>query len=238
MNGEEMRYDVRSSVDAPLRSGSRPVSESKAPHNREGKMKRITTYVLVVLLLIVLAGCGATASLITVKSRSERTDVFTEVTDAGATPQGFADMIVKANIKTHEAGYYIGESRNSLHGKPGYPFVINIDGQAAVWKVDGQKHELPEYVDGKTSRDPEAGEGIKYVLNKKIRLRAGPHKVFFGLHEDDYYREVVVNVKEGEAQTLEFMPVYKYKTYPTWIPTYMKGVSHYVILVNENPVTQ
>ena len=198
---------------------------------------RITISMIVVALGL-MVGCCATARTITAKSQSERTDVFTEVTDASATPQGFADMIVKANIKTHESSYYIGESGKSLHGKPGCPFVLNIDGQAAVWKVDGQKHELPEYVDGKTSRDPEAGEGIKYVLNKKIRLRPGSHKLFFGLPEDDYYREVVINVKESEAQTLEFKPVYKYKTLPTRIPTYMKGVSHYDTLVNGNRVAQ
>ena len=63
-------------------------------------------------------------------------------------------------------------------------------------------------------------------------------RLFFGLPEDDYYREVVINVKEGEAQTLEFKPVYQYKTLPTRIPTYMKGVSHFDILVNGNPVAR
>ena len=36
------------------------------------------------LLGIVLVGCGAAAKMITVKSQSERTDVFREVADAGA----------------------------------------------------------------------------------------------------------------------------------------------------------
>lgn len=70
------------------------------------------------------------------------------------------------------------------------------------------------------------------------RLPAGSHKVFFGLPEDDYYREVVINVKGGEAQTLEFKPEYRYKRLPTRIPTYMQGVSRYDILINGSPVAQ
>jgi hypothetical protein len=58
------------------------------------------------------------------------------------------------------------------------------------------------------------------------------------LPEDDYYREVVINVKEGEIQMLEFKPEYKYKTHPTRIPTYLKGVSHYDIYINGNLMPQ
>jgi len=199
-------------------------------------MNRIAISMFVVALGL-MVGCGATAITITAISASERSDVFTEVAGNEAAPSGYGDVHITTNIKTHLEGFYAGESKKSAHGKEAYPFLINVDGQAATWKAEGKKHELPKYIDGKTSRDPEAGEGIKYVLNKKIRLRAGSHKLFFGLPEDDYYREVVINVKHGEAQMLEFKPVYKYKILPTRIPTYMKGVSHYDILINGNPVT-
>jgi hypothetical protein len=197
-------------------------------------MKRYTAYVSVVLMITVLSGCGAAAKTIAARSASERSDVFTEVAGNEAAPSGYADMLITASIKTHLEGFYVGESRTSAHGKEAYPFLFNIDGQAVLWKAEGRKHELPEYMDGKTSRDPEAGEGIKYVLNKKIRLRVGLHKLFFGLPEDDYYGEIVINAKEGEALMLEFKPEYIYKTLPTRIPTYMKGVSHYDTLVNGN----
>ncbi len=201
-------------------------------------MKKYTAYVSAILLIMVLSGCGAAARTLAARSTSERSDVFTEVAGNEAAPSGYADVLIMANIKTHLEGYYRGESKASVHGKEAYPFLINIDGQAVLWKVEGKRHELPSYVDGKTSKDPEAGEGIKYVLNKKIRLRSGSHKLFFGLPEDDYYREVVINVKEGEAQTLEFKPEYRYKRLPTRIPTYMQGVSRYEILINGSPVAQ
>lgn len=188
---------------------------------------------MIVVALGLMAGCGATAKMITAKSQSGRTDVFTEVTDTGARPQGFADMIVKANIKTHEAGYYLGESGKSLHGKPGYPFVLNIDGQAAVWKVDGRKDAKPAHDDqGKTSKDPEARAGIKYTLEKKLRLRPGAHKVYFGLPEEDHWEEADITLRDGEEAVLEFKPVYRYKTQPTRIPTFLEGINKYEIYVN------
>jgi hypothetical protein len=171
--------------------------------------------------------------MITAKSQSDRTDVFTEVTDVDAMSQGFTGLIVKANIKTHEAGHYIGESEKSLHGKPGYPFVFNIDGQAAVWKVDGQTEVKPAYDEqGRTSRDPEAGTGIKYILEKKLRLRHGIHKVYLALPEDEYYGETEITLREGEDAILEFKPLYRYKTLPTRIPHFYKGISRYAIYLN------
>jgi hypothetical protein len=201
-------------------------------------MKRYTAHVSIVLLLTMLSVCEAGESTIAARSTSERSDVFTEVTGNEAAPPGYGDVLITAHIKTHLEGFYAGESKTSAHGKDAYPFLFNIDGQAAIWKVEGKRHDLPKYIDGKTSRDPEAGDGMKYILNKKIRLRVGSHKLFFGLPEEDYSCEVVINVKEGETQMLEFKPEYKYKTLPTRIPSCMKGVSHYDILVTGNPVTQ
>jgi len=196
-------------------------------------MKRLTANISVVVLLVILSGCGATAKMIVAKSQNERTNVFTEVTNTGAKPQGYVDMVVKANIKTHEAGYYIGESKKSLHGKPGYPFVLNIDGQALIWKVDGQKDVKPAYdEEGKTSTDPEARTGVKYTLEKKLRLREGAHKVYFALPEDDYIVDVEITLHSGEESVLEFKPLYWHKRIPYRIPTFLKGVRKYEIFLN------
>lgn len=195
-------------------------------------MNRITISILLVLLGLTV-GCGAAARMTAAQSQSVRTDIFTEATDAGARPQGFADLIVKANIKTHEAGYYIAEPEKSLHGKPGYPFVLNIDGQAAVWNVDGQKDVKPAYDEqGKTSKDPEARAGIKYILENKLRLRHGVHKIYFALPEDEYSVETEITLRDGEQAVLEFKPLYRYKTQPTRIPTFLEGISTYEVYLN------
>jgi hypothetical protein len=162
-----------------------------------------------------------------------RTDVFVEVKDGEPITEGFADLIITANIKTPLAGYYMLASKRSLHGEPGYPFLINIDGQAVVWKSEGVLDSKPAYdKDGKTSLDPEAREGMKYTLNKKVRLRAGSHRIFFGLTEENYYLTVDFVLKDGDSSILEYKPIYRYKTLPQRIPTFLKGVSRYEVFLN------
>jgi len=199
----------------------------------ESIMKRLLLFFVAALTGLSLLGCGTKAKEIQARSQSEKTDIFTEVKDGGSIPKGFVDLNIKANIKTHIEGYYILESKESQHGKQKYPFVLSISGQAARWEVDGVKEMNPEfYADGKTSHDPTAGLGFKYVLEKKIRLKAGTHNVFFGLPEDNYALGVDISLKEGEMSILEFKPIYMTKSIPTRIPTFMKGVNKYEVFLN------
>lgn len=193
--------------------------------------------VLAGVMSLILLGCAGTSQTIRQNAQSQRMDVFTEIKNDAGPERGFASLTIKATIKTHLEGYYVLESKDSIHGKPGYPFVINIDGQAHVWTVDGKKESLPLYdKDGKTSRNPDAGEGIKYVMEKKIQLRPGKHKVFLGLSPDDYFKEVEITLKEGDSASLEFKPVYKYKTRPTRIPDFKKGIKEYEVFFNKMPM--
>ena len=195
-------------------------------------MQKVLTGSLIGIMSLILIGCGAAAKEILVKTQTEHTDVFTEIKNADAPARGFVVLTIKATIKTHLEGYYALESKDSLHGKPGYPFLINIAGQAETWKVAGQRETLPLYdKDGKTSHDPDAGEGIKYVLEKKIGLRAGTYKVFLGLPADDYFKEVEITLKEGDSATLEFKPVYHYKKH-MMIPAFKRGIKEFKVYLN------
>lgn len=194
-------------------------------------MKRLMILVIAIIMGAALVGCGAATKEIARKSQSERTDVFTEVT-AEAAPAGFVDLVIKASIKTPLEGYYALESKTTAQGKPGYPFLVNIDGQSVVWKMDGQKETIPLYDEnGKTSHDPDAGAGVKYILEKKVRLAAGPHKIFFGLPREPYYTKVQLTLTKDESPVLEFKPRYRYKTIPTRIPTFLNGISSYEIIL-------
>ncbi len=200
-------------------------------------MKRLMKLVIAITMGVTLAGCGATAKEIAKMSRSERTDVFAEVPGEGPAPAGFVDFIIKASIKTPLEGYYAFSSKEAAHRKPGYPFLVNIDGQAVPWKVDGQKETVPLYDEkGKVSHDPDAGVGMKYNLEKKVRLAAGPHKIFFGLPGEPCCTKVEVSLKEGGSPVLEFKPRYRYKKSPTRIPTFLKGISNYEITLNGQSV--
>jgi len=202
-------------------------------------MKNIIHFVIAITVVVILAGCGATTKEIVNMTNSTRTDVFVEVPAEGTAPAEFVDLVIKASIKTPLEGYYVLESKTSERGKPGYPFLLNIDGQAVLWKVDGQKETIPLYDEnGKTSMDADAGVGMKYILERKVRLAAGPHKIFFGLPEEPYYLEVQLTLKKGSSPTLEFKPGYRYETIPTRIPTFLRGVNNYDALLNGRNIRQ
>lgn len=195
-------------------------------------MKRLLVILIGVLAGISLIGCG-TAREIKIKSNSEETSVFTEARDGDPIPKGLVELTIKASIKTHIEGYYIAESKKNLHGKEKYPFLVNIDAQAVTSEVEGIKEIKPAYdEDGKTSRDPEAGEGLRYVLEKKIILTPGAHKVFFGLPSDNYAINVEISLNEGVVNILEFKPVYRTKDIPTKITTFLKGINKYTAFLN------
>ncbi len=196
-------------------------------------MRKVITCLLISIMSIVFIVYGVTAKTIEQKSQNARTDVFKEIKNDDAPIKGFVTLAIKATIKTPLEGYYLSKSKNSMDGKSGYPFVMNIDGQAAAWKINGQKEILPLYDQGgMTSHDPEAGEGIKYILEKKIQLRAGTHKVFLELPDENYFKEFKIMLEEGKNYTVEFKPIYKYKILPTRIPAFKKGIKEYEAYLN------
>ncbi len=196
-------------------------------------MKRLMLVMVTAVIGICLIGCGTSVTEVQLKSQSERTDVFREVMDGGPLPKGFVDMTIKASIKTHREGHYPLEPREQFHGNPAYPFLINIDGQAAIWKVDGSMDNIPPYDEkGRTTADPEAGIGVKYVLDKKIRIASGTHRVFFGLPAENFSKEFEVSLNEGIIYVLELKPLYQEKVHPYRIPSFLEGIKDYEVFLN------
>lgn len=169
-------------------------------------MKISIKYSVFFILIGVLVGCGLAAKKIDLKSQSQKTDVFSEVKKEGIPAKGFADLIIKTSIKTHVGGYYFIEPRKTFHGQEEYPILINIDGQAMTWKLKGQKEVIPNQ---KGNHNPEEGEGMRYELNKRIRLALGPHQIFFGLPGEKVYKEIHLTFREGIMNVLEFKPIYR-----------------------------
>ena len=77
----------------------------------------ISLLICTVFFASMSVGCGTAVKEMQMKSQSERTDVFVEIKDGEPIPEGFADLMITANIKTPLAGYYLLESKKSLHGK-------------------------------------------------------------------------------------------------------------------------
>jgi hypothetical protein len=166
---------------------------------------RVLLSVFFVMLTFSFLGCGAASKEIQAKMISERTDVFREVQGEGGMPtQGSADVLIKAQVKTNLEGFYLLESRRSLHGKPKYPFLFNIDGQSVIWEATGQREHTSFY-----NGEPDGGKGMRYLLEKRIRLAPGRHSVFFALPGDDYFKEFGITLKGNELTVLELKPIYK-----------------------------
>lgn len=191
-------------------------------------MNRMIHAGLAIFMGCSLSGCGTAVKTIQDKSRSNREGVFSEITEKAETPGGAAELIVRANIKTHHEGFYSLESSGSPHGKPTYLFIANIDGQVARWEVVGVA------ADNRTlepENGPEAGNGMNYQLEKRIRLQPGTHEVFFSLPGDEYFVTRSISLREGKMNVLEFKPIYNKKRYPRK-RTFVKGISTFDVWFN------
>ena len=164
---------------------------------------RADLLVLTVILVTGLGGCGGTRKPIIPAPQSA--GLFTEKRDASQPAAGMVDLIVRASVKIPTPEHYLLESRPRPPIE-GFPFELNVDGQEIVWEMRGTPEDTPVY--GPQGRLPEGGEGIRYLLEKTIRLPAGPHHVVFGVPYDDYYTEVKVSLEADEPHALEFRPVY------------------------------
>jgi hypothetical protein len=157
---------------------------------------------------LVFGGCltnTAVKDQIRTKSMEQGT-VFEKLEYDNLKP-GFGVIIIRVTMKTPKEGFYLLESKNSLQGKPEYPFIFNIGGQGVTWLAKGTHDIQQKIVDGK--RNPEGGEGVKYFLENNIRLKAGVCKIYFGLTEENFRKEIVINVTEGKTSILEFKPIYR-----------------------------
>ena len=204
-------------------------------HEKRRPMEKLTGYLAIIIFgLALLGGCAiGKGNYILSKAKSEGFDVFAEAKDRGGIPKGYSNLVIKATIKTHLQGYYRLESKDIPHGTPTYPFLVNISGQAVKWEAEGKEESIPKYTpEGKINPDPDAGEGMKYILEKRVIVKAGPHEVFFGLPGEDYYKEFDVSLNEGESYFLEFKPVYNDRARFTRIPTFLKGVKEYDVFLN------
>jgi hypothetical protein len=83
--------------------------------------------------------------------------------------------------------------------------------------------------------NPERGEGIKYALNKRLRLVSAPHQIIFGLPGEDYYMNISLILDDGEVQVLEFKPIYRPRRGKS-TPSFINGFDRGEIFLNGNLV--
>jgi hypothetical protein len=209
-------------------------------HIRRRRMKyknfnRLMTFALYAIMVTVLGACAtAQKKEITLNQSSTATGVFQQIQNGEAAKEGSVDLLIKVSIKTPVSGYHLFESKDHLHGKPGYPFLFNIDGQAVVWKADKITEDLPGS-GGSLQQGPDTGPGVKYVIEKTIRLLPGSHRVFFALPEENYFTQKIIDVKKEGANVLEYRPIYR-KPSRGITENFENGVSMYEVYSNGSPI--
>ena len=196
-------------------------------------MKKMNLILLITAVALV-SGCADSSTLIKKSSSSLRGDVFEELTDGGTVPQGYADLRITSSLKTHKPGIY---SAKDIHGTPDYRMLLNIDGQAV--QLQGSLRE--ENVEQRGLRDEEAGEGIRYLFEKKLRSKAGTHKIVIAIPADDLAVEREITLPEGSSNSLVLEPIYRgasVKRRPGFygVKSFKEGIGGLRVLLNGKPI--
>jgi len=163
-------------------------------------MKTIMTVVTTGIFLAALCGCSGNRELIKTMGNSTSQGIFQEVSDSSSPTPGYVDLRIYSSLKTHKPGIY---SETDPHGTPNYKMLVNIDGQAI--HLQGRLRE--ENSGALSMRDPNEGIGIRYQFEKKLRIKAGAHKVVVAIPADDLAIEREILLSDS-ANSLVVEPAY------------------------------
>ncbi|HEY3309245.1 MAG TPA: hypothetical protein VGJ93_12385 [Desulfuromonadaceae bacterium] len=162
-------------------------------------MKKIT-HAISSLAVFVTIGWSVHPCFAEVVPTGAYQDAALEIAGATKAVIGYADLNIYSSVKTHKPGIY---SSKDAHGTPDFKLLLSIDDQPVVLqgrlqKDDGEKRHL---------HDPEAGEGVRYHFDQKVRLKTGTHKIVVVIPEDDLKIEKEISISEGR-HSLALEPIY------------------------------
>ena len=185
-------------------------------------MKNMKKYTLLIASLFLLGGCAASQTVRQLETQNAQ-GVFQVVKDADGQPSaGYGDLKIALNLKTRNPGTFLVDTTG--YGTERYKLLIGINGQTET--VAGVM--TPESGEYKGSKDPEAGNGVRYLFAKTLRLPVGEHRLVLALPGDKVLSEHVVKIKHG-VNALNLQPVYGRKSSYRMIgfygaTTYFEGV--------------
>lgn len=195
-------------------------------------MKKLSICAVVLLIGLLMTGCAGMQQKTHSHDSLVAGDIFVEAT-RDAVPAGFGQLVIQTTIKTHPEGFYPMESASSHHGTDHYPFAVTVGTQSATWSVKGVQADSPKYApDGSTSKDPEAGPGMRYTFDKRLRLKPGTYDVRLDLHDDNVTSTAKVTIQDGKSVVIEFKPVYRNKDFPVRMPSYRKGINSLEVYID------
>jgi hypothetical protein len=162
----------------------------------------IKTISMLLLFGTILMGCARNTELVNRAEISERGDVCAVVSLAKPPEKGFADLTIRASLKTHQAsGIPAGKDP---HGTPDYQLLVNIDGQPLKFTGDC----FAEDKSFSSDRHPETGMGTRYRFQSHVRIRTGTHRIIVALTHDNVAMEREITLEDGTDNLLEVVPSY------------------------------
>lgn len=193
-------------------------------------MKKTIQVVTTAMTVAILAGCAGNTELVKTMGTSTSKNVFQEIDTHLPPVPGYVDLRISSTLKTHKPGIH---SSSDVHGTQEHLLLVNIDGQ--VTTVKGRLNE--ERSEARSTRDPEEGEGIKYQFTKKLRTKAGVHRVAIALPADDLVVEKNFILSEGENYTLTLEPIYssipgKQRPGTYGLTSFKEGIRSFRLLLN------
>lgn len=189
-------------------------------------------YLAPLLTIFLFFGCTHTTREQIIEKGLEQASIFEEINEKDSQiPDGYSELLIKASIKIPQKQFYLINPRPPRRENSQYPFVLNINGQGVLWQVNCPLDEQRMYVH--TKRNPEGGKGLMCRLEKRIRLKFGSYKVYFGVPEEEFEIEVPIFLTDRFSSVLEFKPIY-------WQGgdhrrTFWNGISNFDIFLNGKP---
>jgi hypothetical protein len=162
-------------------------------------MNRISA---VLLMGTMLAGCAGNAEIVKRAESSLREDVGKIISTAKPPEKSFADLTIRASLKTHLAGIF--PLREDLHGTADYQLLVNMDGQPL--KFSGNC--FAEDTSSPSNRNPEAGMGTRCRFQSHVRVKAGSHRIIVALPYDKVAVEREITLEDSTDNLLEVTPTY------------------------------
>lgn len=101
--------------------------------------------------------------------------------------------------------------------------------------MEGHRENTSFYdKDGKKTAD--GGPGMRYVLEKRIRIASGPHKVFIALPGDNYFKEFDITLNNDALFILDLSPIYLQDSKRR--QSYLRGIKDITVVLSAMPVTK
>ncbi len=163
-------------------------------------MGRTVALLTIIMSLAVQAGYAGESVKKTVNIAGNQR-VFEEVAENAAPEPGYAYLSVYCSLKTHKPGAHAAKDS---HGAPDFVLALEIDGQRVVLRAITRE----EKTGCMSPTEPEEGDGIRYEFTKRLRMKAGTHRVIIAVPSDSLAMEREITLSGNQVNRLTLKPVY------------------------------